>query len=169
MSQIVPHQSSDDIIIQFCNWAELEVIEDRGEPMRPIVYFLETVMDHDPKRKGKKHSSAKQYWKNIKQSMKQAGFERGYRITPLKVLAQDGKKRMMDCGNIQAIRRILMHIRDSKPEILRLAMAGTSPEKLRFIAQNLFEGRNAYENQFYLPKQQSLFGDDPFEDLGYKR
>lgn len=138
--------------------------------MRPIVYFLEKVMDVDPKRKGKQHSSAKQYWKNIKKSMHEAGFEGGYRITPLKVLAHDGKKRLMDCGDIVALRRILMHIRDSKPEVLRMAMAGTSPEKLRYMAQNLFEERGAYENQFY-NRTLPMFNDyiSPDEDRGYRR
>lgn len=165
MNSIVPHYPQNhDFMSELARYAETELLDHKGKRVIPVVPCINLWMDE------KRKLSAREYWKNLKREMSEHGIELVSHLHQLKILSQDGKRRMGDCVDAIALQRILMYMRDTKPEGLRMALIEKSEKFLSFTQQNLHEGRDAYENEFY-NRQLPMFTDrdDPFADLGYQR
>lgn len=151
---------------ELARYANTELIEYAGRPHIPMIPVIALFMDEEPKRKDKHRSTPKKYWENLRRAMGERGIELHSRIVQLKAHAQDGKLRLMDCGDVIACKRVLMYMRDAKPEGLRMDLLIRSDALLTYTTQNLFEGRSAYENEFYNRGRRLLT--DTYEDLGYR-
>jgi hypothetical protein len=116
------------------------------------------------------NQTPRQYWNDVKAAMvKRYGFQASENIRQFKLLAQDGKKRKTDCGDIITIRRVIMSIPSHRAEPLRMWLAGKSDALLAYREQNVLEGAEwaADTTHADMAELEPPEHTSAFEDMGY--
>ncbi len=75
-------------------------------------------------------SNSSRYWQDLKRKSSKTEGQRYDFIVSLKLLANDGRKRLTDCANTEGIFRIIMSVPSPKAEPLKMWMAQVSKERI---------------------------------------
>ncbi len=73
----------------------------------------------------------RRYWSDLKKKMKKEGSEVYEKIVQLKILAEDGKKRITDMANTETMFRIIQSIPSPKAEPFKLWLARVGYERVQ--------------------------------------
>jgi DNA-damage-inducible protein D len=74
---------------------------------------------------------ARQYWVDTKKRLKKDGFQLSEKISQLKLLAPDGKKRLTDVADVETCMRIVQSIPSPKAEPIRRWLAHVAVEHIK--------------------------------------
>jgi len=77
------------------------------------------------------------YWRKLKQRLKQEGSEVVTICHGLKLVASDGKRRIMDCANSEGVFRIIQSIPSPKAEPFKRWLAKVGSERIQKIGLSL--------------------------------
>ena len=75
-------------------------------------------------------SNPPRYWQDLKRKSSKADGQPYDFIVSLKLTANDGRKRLTDCGNTEGVFRIIMSVPSPKAEPLKMWMAQVSAERV---------------------------------------
>jgi DNA-damage-inducible protein D len=91
---------------------------------------------------------ARNYWKVLKNRLLKEGNETVTNCNQLKLLAEDGKKRLTDVGNVQDIFRLIQSIPSPKAEPFKQWLAKVGYERMQEIAdpsQSIYRARENWQ------------------------
>jgi DNA-damage-inducible protein D len=91
---------------------------------------------------------ARNYWKVLKNRLLKEGNETVTNCNQLKLLAEDGKKRLTDVGNVKDIFRLIQSIPSPKAEPFKQWLAKVDYERMQEIAdpsQSIYRARENWQ------------------------
>jgi hypothetical protein len=95
---------------------------------------------------------ARNYWKVLKNRLKAEGSETVTKCNQLKMIAEDGKMRLTDVGNLEVIFRIIQSIPSPKAEPFKLWLAKVGQERIEEIQdpeRAIIRAKKIYEQKGY--------------------
>jgi hypothetical protein len=94
----------------------------------------------------KDFQSARNYWKVLKNRLKQEGSESVTKCNQLKLQAEDGKMRLTDVANPETLLRLIQSVPSPKAEPIKLWLAKVGYERMQEIADPEKSLNRAREN-----------------------
>jgi len=111
------------------------------------------------------YKKAKSYWTTLKSRLKQEGSELVTNCDQLKMVAEDGKMRLTDVADLEAIFRLIQSIPSPKAEPIKMWLAKVGNERINEIAdpeQSLNRARENWQKHGRSEKwiQQRMMGQE---------
>lgn len=113
----------DNFAIQLFENKQVRVIwdADKEKYFFSVVDIVQVLTDSPRPRK---------YWNALKTKLKAEGDETSQKLGQLKLLSQDGKKRLTDVADLEEVFRIIQSIPSSKAEPLKRWLAGVGRNRI---------------------------------------
>ena len=80
--------------------------------------------------------TARKYWNKLKQRLKEEGSELVTNCHQLKMVAEDGKKRLTDAMTVEQILRLVQSVPSKKAEPFKLWLAKVGRERIKRLTRN---------------------------------